>query len=107
MHARYGYPARYRRRQGCRDGLDGLEELIKPPKIHASGTEKSPAAARQRRELNGALAVLIGSSVDSGRTHWLSWIQNRSGVKRPTSAQLGTAEIPPLGEAPGQYVMEE
>ena len=86
--------------------MDGLEELIKPPKIHASGTEKSLRQPAQRRELNGALAVLIGSSVDSGRTHWLSWIQNRSGVKRPTPAQLGAAEIPPLGEAPGQYVME-
>ena len=86
--------------------MDGLEELIKPPKTMLPARKK-PAAARQRRELNGALAVLIGSSVDSGRTHWLSWIQNRSGVKRPTSAQLGTAEIPPLGEAPGQYVMEE
>jgi polyhydroxyalkanoate synthase subunit PhaC len=39
--------------------------------------------------------------------HWLSWVQNRSGVKRPTPAKLGTAEIPPLGEAPGRYVMEE
>ena len=39
--------------------------------------------------------------------HWLSWAQNRSGEKRPAPAKLGTAEIPPLGEAPGQYVMEK
>jgi len=39
--------------------------------------------------------------------HWLGWIQNRSGAKRPAPAKLGAAEIPPLGEAPGQYVMEE
>jgi polyhydroxyalkanoate synthase len=39
--------------------------------------------------------------------HWLSWVQNRSGEKRSASAKLGTAEIPPLGEAPGQYVMEK
>jgi polyhydroxyalkanoate synthase len=39
--------------------------------------------------------------------HWLSWVQNRSGEKRPVPAKLGTAEITPLGEAPGQYVMEK
>jgi polyhydroxyalkanoate synthase len=38
--------------------------------------------------------------------HWLNWIQDRSGEKKPAPNNLGTAEIPPLGEAPGQYVME-
>jgi polyhydroxyalkanoate synthase len=38
--------------------------------------------------------------------HWLSWVQNRSGEKAAATGNLGMAEIPPLGEAPGQYVME-
>jgi polyhydroxyalkanoate synthase len=39
--------------------------------------------------------------------HWLAWVQARSGEKKSAPARLGSAEIPPLGEAPGQYVMEK
>ena len=38
---------------------------------------------------------------------WLAWVQARSGEKEPAPAELGSAEIPPLGAAPGQYVMEK
>jgi polyhydroxyalkanoate synthase len=37
--------------------------------------------------------------------HWAPWIQARSGAKRPARAP-GSALFPPIGEAPGQYVME-
>jgi polyhydroxyalkanoate synthase subunit PhaC len=38
--------------------------------------------------------------------HWLSWIQDRSGEKKIAPDRLGTGEIPPLSEAPGQFVLE-
>ena len=38
--------------------------------------------------------------------HWVSWIQDRSGEKKIAPDRLGTAEIPPLSEAPGQFVLE-
>jgi polyhydroxyalkanoate synthase len=39
--------------------------------------------------------------------HWLEWIKLRSGEMTSASATLGNAENPPLGEAPGRYVMEK
>lgn len=39
--------------------------------------------------------------------HWLEWISARSGEKQSAPAALGGAENPPLGEAPGRYVMEK
>ncbi len=38
--------------------------------------------------------------------HWLEWIKLRSGEMTSAPATLGNAENPPLGEAPGRYVME-
>ncbi|HML08464.1 MAG TPA: alpha/beta fold hydrolase [Xanthobacteraceae bacterium] len=39
--------------------------------------------------------------------HWLVWISARSGEKKPAPAALGSATNPPLGDAPGRYVMEK
>jgi polyhydroxyalkanoate synthase len=39
--------------------------------------------------------------------HWLEWIKARSGEMTSAPAMLGGAESPPLGAAPGQYVMEK
>jgi polyhydroxyalkanoate synthase len=38
--------------------------------------------------------------------HWLEWIKTRSGDLVAAPALLGNADNPPLGEAPGRYVME-
>jgi polyhydroxyalkanoate synthase len=38
--------------------------------------------------------------------HWLDWIKARSGKITPAPAALGSAHNPPLGAAPGRYVME-
>jgi polyhydroxyalkanoate synthase len=38
--------------------------------------------------------------------HWLEWIKARCGAMVPTPAALGSDKHPPLGAAPGQYVME-
>jgi len=39
--------------------------------------------------------------------HWLEWIKARSGGMRPAPAALGSEQNPPLGAAPGRYVMEK
>jgi polyhydroxyalkanoate synthase subunit PhaC len=39
--------------------------------------------------------------------HWLEWIKARSGELTPAPAALGSHEHPPLGAAPGRYVMEK
>jgi polyhydroxyalkanoate synthase subunit PhaC len=36
--------------------------------------------------------------------HWLTWLTERSGDKRPAPAMLGNDEHPPLDPAPGRYV---
>jgi polyhydroxyalkanoate synthase subunit PhaC len=39
--------------------------------------------------------------------HWLEWIKARSGEMMPVPAVLGSENNPPLGEAPGRYVLEK
>jgi polyhydroxyalkanoate synthase len=36
--------------------------------------------------------------------HWLDWLRDHSGDKRPAPATLGNEEHPPLDPAPGRYV---
>jgi polyhydroxyalkanoate synthase len=38
--------------------------------------------------------------------HWLDWIKARSGEMTLATTALGSAKNPPLGAAPGRYVME-
>jgi polyhydroxyalkanoate synthase subunit PhaC len=37
---------------------------------------------------------------------WVLWLAERSGSERPAPESLGSAEHPPLGPAPGTYVVE-
>ncbi len=37
---------------------------------------------------------------------WLKWMTQRSGEQHPTRPDLGSAQFPPLGAAPGTYVFE-
>jgi polyhydroxyalkanoate synthase len=80
-----------------------IQSLINPPGNPKAVFWTGPAQAVTAEEW------LEHASKESGSwwPHWLSWVQNRSGEKRPAPAKLGTAAIPPLGEAPGQYVMEK
>jgi len=80
-----------------------IQSLINPPGNPKSIFWTGPARSAVAQEW------LDHASKESGSwwPHWLSWIQNRSGEKKPAPAKLGTAEVPPLGEAPGQYVMEK
>jgi polyhydroxyalkanoate synthase len=38
--------------------------------------------------------------------HWLEWIDRRSGDKREAPSAMGSRRFPPLGPAPGRYVVE-
>jgi polyhydroxyalkanoate synthase len=38
-------------------------------------------------------------------SEWSAWLAERSGEKVPAPAQAGSAEFPPLGPAPGTYVL--
>jgi polyhydroxyalkanoate synthase subunit PhaC len=48
-----------------------------------------------------------GKHTGSWWPHWLEWISARSGDKKPAPATLGSADYPPLDDAPGLYVMEK
>jgi polyhydroxyalkanoate synthase len=56
----------------------------------------------------GAEAWLAQAAKQSGSwwPHWLDWIKDRSGEMTPAPAALGSEQNPPLGAAPGRYVME-
>jgi polyhydroxyalkanoate synthase len=80
-----------------------IQSLINPPGNPKAAFWTGPAQAVTAEEwLEHA-----SKETRSWWPHWLNWVQNRSGKKRTAPTKLGTAEIPPLGEAPGQYVMEE
>jgi polyhydroxyalkanoate synthase subunit PhaC len=80
-----------------------IQSLINPPGNPKASFWTGPAQAVTAKEW------LEHASKESGSwwPHWLSWIQNRSGGKGPAPSRLGTAETPPLTDAPGQYVLEK
>ncbi len=38
--------------------------------------------------------------------HWLKWVSSRSGEERPAPTKVGNSAYPPIGPAPGSYVLE-
>jgi polyhydroxyalkanoate synthase subunit PhaC len=80
-----------------------IQSLINPPGNPKAVFWAGPARADTADEW------LKRASKEAGSwwPHWLSWIQDRSGEKKPAPSSLGTADITPLTEAPGQYVMEK
>jgi polyhydroxyalkanoate synthase len=79
-----------------------IQSLINPP--------GNPKAVFWTGAVNAATGEewLKSASKEAGSwwPHWLRWVQDRSGEKKAAPGVLGTPEVPPLGEAPGQYVME-
>jgi polyhydroxyalkanoate synthase len=57
---------------------------------------------------DGAQAWLEGAAKHAGSwwPHWLEWIKARSGETAEAPVVLGSADHPPLADAPGRYVME-
>jgi polyhydroxyalkanoate synthase subunit PhaC len=79
-----------------------IQSLINPPDNKKAFFWAGPAQA------DSAEAWLPQSAKTSGSwwPHWLEWISARSGELKPAPAALGNADLPPLGDAPGRYVME-
>jgi poly(3-hydroxyalkanoate) synthetase len=80
-----------------------IQSLINPPGNSKAVFWTDPAHAATAEEWLEHARKEAGS----WWPHWLSWIQNRSGDKQVALNTLGGVEIPLLGEAPGQYVMEK
>jgi len=79
-----------------------IQSLINPP-----GNPKAFFQAGPARKAT-AEAWLKGAEKHAGSwwPHWLEWIKPRSGEMVAAPASFGNVDIPPLGEAPGRYVME-
>jgi polyhydroxyalkanoate synthase len=79
-----------------------IQSLLNPP-----GNAKSVFWTNPAREGN-ADAWLQNAVKHQGSwwPHWLEWIKARSGELVDAPATLGNGAYPPLGEAPGRYVME-
>jgi polyhydroxyalkanoate synthase len=79
-----------------------IQSLLNPP-----GNPKAQFFTGPTRAAS-ADAWLQQSSKHAGSwwPHWLAWIKARSGETVSAPAAPGSAQNPPLGPAPGQYVME-
>ena len=79
-----------------------IQSLINPPENKKAHFWAGPA---QPKSADAWLQQSVNTS-GSWWPHWLEWITSRSGEKKPAPTALGNANSPPLGEAPGRYVME-
>jgi len=80
-----------------------IQSLLNPPgnpKAYFWAAGANPTSAE---------AWLEGAAKHTGSwwPHWLEWIKARAGEKTPAPAALGNERNPPLGDAPGRYVMEK
>jgi polyhydroxyalkanoate synthase subunit PhaC len=81
-----------------------IQSLLNPP-----GNPKAVFWAAAARTAS-ADAWLEQATKHSGSwwPHWLEWIKARSGeMMMSTPAALGSENNPPLGDAPGRYVLEK
>jgi len=79
-----------------------IQSLLNPP----GNTKAFFWAGAPRQSSAEAWLEQAGKQNGSWWPHWLAWIGARSGDKKPAPAALGSADNPPLGDAPGRYVME-
>ncbi|MDH4607176.1 alpha/beta fold hydrolase [Pseudomonas sp. BN102] len=80
-----------------------LQSLVNPPGNPKSYFYAAPAAASEPEAwLQGAGERQVGS----WWPHWREWIQQRSGESLPAPKKPGSRKYPPLGAAPGSYVLE-
>jgi polyhydroxyalkanoate synthase len=80
-----------------------IQSLLNPP-----GNPKAAFWAAAGRPAS-ADAWLEQATKHSGSwwPHWLEWIKARSGEMMSTPTALGSENNPPLGHAPGRYVLEK
>jgi polyhydroxyalkanoate synthase len=79
-----------------------IQSLLNPPGNPKASYWTGPAHDMAAEDWLSRAAKAQGS----WWPHWLEWIKARSGDLAPAPAGLGGAGHPPLGAAPGTYVME-
>jgi len=81
-----------------------IQSIINPP---AAASKRqyflNPKNVKDPEEWLKAAAPCKGS----WWSHWLEWLQKRSGEQISPPAQLGSAAYPPLGKSPGTYVLDK
>jgi len=81
-----------------------LQSLIHPPGAAKSFFFAAPADAADADQW--AQAAQARRTEGSWWPHWRAWIQQRSGELVEAPTKLGADQHPPLGPAPGSYVLE-
>jgi polyhydroxyalkanoate synthase len=81
-----------------------LQSLIHPPGAAKSFFLSAPADAADADQW--AQAAQARRTEGSWWPHWRAWIQQRSGELVEAPTKLGADQHPPLGPAPGSYVLE-
>jgi len=80
-----------------------IQSLLNPPGNAKASYWTGPAHTKSAEEwLDGA-----AKAQGSWWPHWIEWIKTRSGDLAAAPATLGGPGHPPLGAAPGEYVMEK
>ncbi len=92
--------------------LGGKVEFVLSSSGHIAGVVNPPSKTAaywlqdQPPETPEAWHVASTRHADTWWNWWAKWIKPRSGERVPAPATLGSAEFPPLADAPGLYVTE-
>lgn len=92
--------------------LGGKVQFVLSSSGHIAGVVNPPSKSaafwlqEQLQETPEAWHNASTRHADTWWNLWASWIKPRSGQKVPAPAALGSAEFPPLADAPGLYVNE-
>ena len=93
--------------------LGGEPTFVLGASGHIAGVVNPPANGRRNYWTNELLTDLpddwlarASSHAGSWWPHWGEWLRGHGGALRPAPAACGDAAHPPLGAAPGRYVLE-
>lgn len=80
-----------------------IQSLVNPPgNPKATYWIEGPDVPRPEDWFRGAVA-----RKGSWWEHWIGWLADRSGDRRPSASRLGSDSHPVLDAAPGRYVHEK
>jgi polyhydroxyalkanoate synthase len=93
--------------------LGGTSRFVLSTSGHIAALVNPPGNPKARYQTNDALpddpdAFLAGAQTSQGTwwTDWGAWLGERSGGQRPAPQAPGSERHPPLGRAPGTYVLQ-
>ena len=88
------------KRQFVLSNAGHIQSILNPPGNPKSNYYSSDKLASDPRAWRHDAQAVEGS----WWPQWLEWIQQRSGTQRESQMTLGSADYPPLDDAPGTYV---